>query len=163
MTGELDFKGNMTIVPGSLVGDVAVSLRGEPTIAPTGDWTFGGEAELELDDHSKLTLATGGNKLTFEKPIVSEGTLAVTGNGTVEIAAKGMSFNKVTMSDGAKFALAANLDESERWVEVLKVREDDESIAFDVVDPSMVRKAVGEDGYITYFVKHKKGMMLIVR
>lgn len=41
----------------------------------------GGEAELELDDHSTLTLATGGHKLTFEKPIVSDGTLAVTGGG----------------------------------------------------------------------------------
>jgi hypothetical protein len=67
------------------------------------------------------------------------------------------------MSDGAKFALAADLDASERWVEVLKVREDDESIAFDVADPSMVRKVIGEDGCITYFVKHEKGMMLIVR
>jgi hypothetical protein len=162
-TGELDFKGNMTVVPGSLVGDVALSFKGEPTIAPETDWTFGGEAELELDDHSTLTLATGGNKLTFEKPIVSDGTLAVTGGGTVEIAAKGMSLNKVTMSDGAKFALAADLDASERWVEVLKVREDDESIAFDVADPSMVRKVIGEDGCITYFVKHEKGMMLIVR
>ena len=162
-TGELDFKGNMMVVPGSLVGDVALSFKGEPTIAPETDWTFGGEAELELDGHSKLTLATGGNKLTFEKPIVSEGTLAVTGNGTVEIAAKGMSLDKVTMSDGAKFSLAANLDASERWVEVLKVREDDESIAFDVADPSMVRKVIGEDGCTTYFVKHEKGMMLIVR
>ena len=162
-TGELDFKGNMTVVPGSLVGDVALSFKGEPTIAPETDWTFGGEAELELDDHSTLTLATGGNKLTFEKPIVSKGTLAVAGNGTVEIAEKGMSLDKVTMSDGAKFALAADLDASERWVEVLKVREDDESIAFDVADPSMVRKVIGEDGCITYFVKHEKGMMLIVR
>jgi hypothetical protein len=48
-------------------------------------------------------------------------------------------------------------------VEVLKVREDDESIAFDVADPSMVRKVIGEDGCTTYFVKHEKGMMLIVR
>ena len=38
-TGELDFKGGMTIVPGSLVGDVALSFKGAPsslTSAPTG-------------------------------------------------------------------------------------------------------------------------------
>ena len=29
--------------------------------------------------------------------------------------------------------------------------------------PPKIRKAVGEDGYTSYFVKHEKGMMLIVR
>ena len=162
-TGELSFKGGMTIILGSLENDVTVSLKGEPVIAPAGDWTFGGGAELELDDHSVLTLATGGHRLTLEKPIVSKGALAVTGAGTVEIAAAGMSLGRVTMADGAKFALAAGLDESSQWVKVLKVREDDESIAFDVDDPSMVRKITGEDGCTTYFVKHRKGMILIVR
>ena len=161
-TGELDFKGNMTIVPGSLVGNVAVSLKGEPTIAPEADWTYGGDASIDLDDHSTLTLATGGHKLTLAKPIISEGTLAVTGNGTVEIAAAGMSFDKVTMADGAKFTVADSIDGAEKWVGVLTVRDDDDSIAFDM-DPSNLKKRMGEDGLTTYFVRREKGMMLIFR
>ena len=39
----------MTIVPGSLVGDVALSFKGEPTIAPEADWTYGGDASIDID------------------------------------------------------------------------------------------------------------------
>lgn len=162
-TGELDFKGGMTIVPGSLVGDVALSFKGAPTIAPEADWTLGGDASIDLDDRSTLTLATGGHKLTLAKPIASQGALAVTGNGTVEIAAAGMQFDKVTMADGAKFAVANGIDGAEKWVGVLTVRDDDDSIAFDVDDPSKLKKSVGEDGRTTYCFKPERGMMLIVR
>ena len=161
-TGELDFKGGMTIVPGSLVGDVALSFKGAPTIAPEADWTFGGDASLDLADNSTLTLATGGHTLTLAKPIVSQGALAVTGNGTVEIAAAGMSFDKVTMADGAKFTVADSINGADPWVDVLTVREDDASIAFDV-EPFKFRKKLGEDGRTTYSIKLKKGMVLILR
>ena len=161
-TGELDFKGNMTIVPGSLVGNVAVSLKGEPTIAPEADWTYGGDASIDLDDHSTLTLATGGHTLTLAKPIVSQGTLAVTGNGTVEIAAAGMSFDKVTMADGALFTVAEDVLASGAYVDVLAVREDDDSITFSP-DIRKLRKRVDENGYTVYSVKGEKGMMLIFR
>ena len=86
----------------------------------------------------------------------------MTGNGTVEIAAAGMSFDKVTMADGAKFTVADGIDGADRWVGVLTVREDDDSIAFDM-DPSKFRKKLGEDGRTTYFVRREKGMMLIFR
>ena len=161
-TGELDFKGNMTIVPGSLVGNVTVSLKGEPTIAPEADWTFGGDASIDLDDHSTLTLATGGHKLRLAKPIISEGTLAVTGNGTVEIAAEGMSLNKVTMADGATFAVAEDLISSGSYVDVLAVRDDDDSISFSSANRKL-RKRVDENGYTVYSVKEEKGMILIYR
>ena len=161
-TGELDFKGGMTIISGSLVGDVAISLKGEPTIAPEADWTLGGDASLDLDDRSTLTLATGGHTLTLAKPIVSNGDLAVTGDGTVQIAAKGLSFGKVTMADGAKFAVSDKIGGSDPWVDVLTVQEDDASIAFDV-EPSRLKKSLGEDGRTTYSIKPKKGMMLILR
>ena len=161
-TGELDFRGGMTIVPGSLVGDVAISLKGEPTIAPVSDWTLGGDANIDIDDHSTLTLATGGHKLTLAKPIVSKGNLSVTGNGTVENAAEGMSLDKVTKADGATFAVAKDILASGAYVDVLTVHDDDDSIAF---SPAIrkLRKRVDENGYTVYSVKGEKGMMLIYR
>jgi len=161
-TGELDFKGNMTIVPGSLVGNVTVSLKGEPTIAPEADWTYGGDASIDIDDHSMLTLATGGHKLTLAKPIVSKGTLAVTGNGTVEIAAEGMTFDKVEMADGATFSVAKNILSLGTQVDVLTVRDDDDSITF-AADVPKLNKRVDERGYTIYSVKGGKGLSIFVR
>ena len=160
-TGELDFNGNMTIIPGSFIGDVAVSLKGEPTIAPESDWTFGGDASIDLDDHSTLTLATGGHKLRLAKPIISEGTLAVTGNGTVEIAAEGMSLDKVEMADGATFSVARNILSRGTQVDVLTVRDDD-SITF-AADVPKLKKRVDERGYTIYSVKGGKGLSIFVR
>ena len=68
-TGELDFKGGMTIISGSLVGDVALSLKGEPTIAPEADWTLGGDASIDLDDRSTLTLAFPSGPSIGREPI----------------------------------------------------------------------------------------------
>ena len=161
-TGELDIKGAMTIVPGSLVGDVAISLKGGPTIAPVADWTYGGDASLELDDHSTLTLATGGHTLTLAKPIVSEGDLAVTGGGKVEIAAAGMSFNKITMADGATLTVAANLAEPGRSVDVLTVREDDASIAF-APELKVTKRTDEATGRTVYTVKRPVGFRFIVK
>ena len=160
-TGELGFKGNMTIVPGSLVGNVAVSLKGEPTIAPESDWTFGGDASIDLDDHSTLTLATGGHKLKLAKPIVSKGTLAVTGNGTIEIAAEGTSLDKVRMADGATFSVARNILSRGTQVDVLTVRDDD-SITF-AADVPKLKKRVDEMGYTIYSVKGGAGLSIFVR
>ena len=161
-TGELGFKGNMTIVPGSLVGDVAVSLKGEPTIAPEADWTYGGDASIDIDEHSTLTLATGGHKLRLAKPIISEGTLAVAGNGTVEIAAEGMSLDKVEMADGATFSVAKNILSLGTQVDVLTVRDDDDSITF-AADVPKLKKRVDERGYTIYSVKGGKGLSIFVR
>ena len=161
-TGELDFRGGMTIVPGSLVGDVTVSLKGEPTIAPESDWTYGGDASIDIDEHSTLTLATGGHKLRLAKPIISEGTLAVTGNGTVEIAAEGMSLDKVEMADGATFSVAKNILSLGTQVDVLTVRDDDDSITFSADVPKL-NKRVDERGYTIYSVKGGKGLSIFVR
>ena len=160
--GGVRVEGNLTLVPSDWTNDAVLSVKDNVTIAPTGDWTFGGDATLDLVHHSTLTLATGGHKLTLAKPIVSKGTLAVTGNGTVEIAAEGMSLNKVTMADGATFAVAEDLISSGAYVDVLAVREDDDSVAF---SPAIrkLRKRVGENGYTVYSVKGEKGMMLIFR
>ena len=160
-TGELDFKGAMTLVPGSLVDNVSIYLKGEPTIAPAADWTYGGDASISLEDHSSLTLATGGHKLTLEKPIVSEGDMAVTGGGRVEIAAAGMSLGKITCSDGATFAVSDAIA-GDRFVDVLTVREDDESIAFG--REFKVKKRVDEEtGRTVYSAKCVQGMLLIYR
>ena len=161
-TGELDFKGNMTIVPGSLVGNVTVSLKGEPTIAPEADWTYGGDASIDIDEHSTLTLATGGHKLRLAKPLVSRGTLAVTGNGTIEIAAEGMSLDKVEMADGATFSVAKNILSLGTQVDVLTVRDDDDSITFSADVPKL-NKRVDERGYTIYSVKGGKGLSIFVR
>ena len=161
-TGELDFKGAMTLIPGSLVDDVTVSLRGESTIAPVADWTYGGDATLNLDDHSTLTLATGGHKLTLAKPLVSKGDLAVTGAGQVEIAADGMSLGKVTCADGATLTVAAGIAEPGRSVDVLTVREDDASIAF-APEFKVAKRYDEETGRTIYSVKRSAGFVLIMK
>ena len=160
--GGVRVEGNLTLVPSDWTNDAVLSVKDNVTIAPTGDWTFGGDATLDLVHHSTLTLATGGHKLRLAKPIVSNGDLAVTGNGTVEIAAEGMSLNRVTMADGAQFSVAGDLLASGMYVDVLTVREDDASIAFPP-DVCRLRKRVDENGHTVYSVKGTKGMMLIFR
>ena len=152
----------MTIVPGSLVGDVALSFKGAPTIAPEADWTLGGDASIDLEDRSTLTLATGGHKLKFAKPIVSKGTLAVTGNGTIEVAAEGMSLDKVEMADGATFSVARNILSRGTQVDVLTVRDDDDSITF-AADVPKLKKHVDERGYTIYSVKGGAGLSIFIR
>ena len=159
--GGVRVEGNLTLVPSNWANDVALSVKDNVTIAPAGDWTFGGGASLELKNHSTLTLATGGHKLTLAKPIVSEGgTLAVTGNGTVEIAAEGMSLDKVVMAGGATFTVAKDVLASGSYVDVLIVREDNDSISFDV---PRLRKRVDEMGNTVYSVKGGSGIVLIFR
>ena len=159
--GGVRIEGSLTLVPVNWENDVVLSAKDNATIAPTGNWTLGGEASLDLDDHSTLTLATGGHKLTFETPIVSEGTLAVTGSGELRIAAAGMSLGRVTCAGGAKITLAGALA-ADGFVDVLTVREDDESIAFG--DGFKVAKRKDDlTGRTVYSVKKRRGAVVIFK
>lgn len=160
--GGVRVEGNLTLVPSDWTNDVVLSVKDNVTIAPTGDWTFGGDASIDLDDRSTLTLATGGHTLTLAKPIVSKGTLAVTGNGTIEIAAEGMSLDKVEMADGATFSVAKNILALGTQVDVLTVRDDDNSITFAADVPNLKRR-VDERGYTIYSVKGVKGLSILIR
>jgi hypothetical protein len=160
--GGVRVEGNLTLVPSDWMNDVVLSVKDNVTIAPTGDWTFGGDASIDLDDRSTLTLATGGHKIKFAKPIVSKGTLAVTGNGTIEIAAEGMSLDKVEMADGATFSVAKNILALGTQVDVLTVRDDDNSITFAADVPNLKRR-VDERGYTIYSVKGVKGLSILIR
>jgi hypothetical protein len=161
-SGGVRVEGNLTLVPVNWLNDVALSVKDDVTIAPTGDWTLGGDATLDLVYNSKLTLATGGHKVTLAKPVVSKsGTLAVTGGGTVALAA-GTELGKVTCADGARLAIAANSEVVGSYVDVLTVREDNDSIAFDA--GYKVEKRIDEDtGYTVYSVRRKLGAMFILR
>ena len=100
--GGVRVEGNLTLVAPSWTNDVALSVKDNVTIAPTADWTFGGDATLDLVHHSTLTLATGGHKMTFLKPIVStNGNVAVTGGGRLLIGATGTRLNSLSCSGGA--------------------------------------------------------------
>ena len=160
--GGVRVEGNLTFVPSDWTNDVELSVKDNVTIAPTGDWTFGGDATLDLVHHSTLTLATGGHKLKLAKPIVSKGTLAVTGNGTIEIAAEGMSLDKVEMADGATFSVAKNILSLGTQVDVLTVRDDDDSITFSADVPKL-NKRVDERGYTIYSVKGGAGLSIFIR
>ena len=159
--GGVRVEGNLTLVPASWVNDVELSAKDNVTIAPTGDWSFGGGATLDIEDHSTLTLATGGHKVTIGSPIVSEGTLAVTGGGVLQIAAAGMTLGKLTLADGATLAVSGALATG-GFADVLSVREDDESIAFG--DGFKVVKRIDEaTGRIVYSVRKKNGAIMIFR
>ena len=160
--GGVRVEGNLTLVPSDWTNDVELSVKDNVTIAPTGDWTFGGDATLDLVHHSTLTLATGGHKVTIAKPVVSKsGTLAVTGGGTLALT-EGTELFKVTCADGAKLAVAANSDADGHVVELLAVREDDDSITFDA--GYKVEKRIDEEtGYTVYSIRRKLGSMFILR
>jgi hypothetical protein len=93
---------------------------------------------------------------------VSRGTLAVTGNGTIEIAAEGMSLDKVRMADGATFSVAKDVLDSVAYVDVLTVRDDDDSITF-AANVLKLKKRVDERGYTIYSVKGVKGLSILIR
>ena len=93
---------------------------------------------------------------------MSKGTLAVTGNGTIEIAAEGMSLDKVRMADGATFSVAKNILSLGTQVDVLTVRDDDDSITFSADVPKL-KKRVDERGYTIYSVKGGAGLSIFVR
>jgi len=147
--GGVRVEGNLTLVPADWTNDVTLSVKGNVTIAPSDDWTFGGDASLDVDDHSTLTIATGGHKVTLANAAASEGTVAVTGSGRV-VLASAMSFGKVTCADGATLEISENLVGTGR--DVLAVREDDESVAF--APGSLVEKRQdAATGLTVYFAK----------
>ena len=47
--GGVRVEGNLTLVPSDWTNDVVLSVKDNVTIAPAGDWTFGGDATLDLD------------------------------------------------------------------------------------------------------------------
>ena len=160
--GELALEGAMTFVPGSLLGDVSISLKGEPTIAPEENWTYAGETEISLEGHSKLTLATGGYNLTLAKPLVSEGTLVFAGPGKVVLDTMGISVGKVVCRDGAMIALGDNLGAANGFVDVLTVRDLEPAPVFDERLQTKVRYDAEIHRYI-YSVKPRLGLRLIFR
>ena len=159
--GGVRVEGNLTLVPSNLVNNVTLSVKDNVTIAPAANWIFGGDATLDLEDHSTLTLATGGHKATLAKPLASEGTLAVTGGGKVVIAASGMSLGRVTCAGGATLTVSDALAADE-FVDVLTVREDDESIAF-APEFKVIKRRDAETGRTVYSAKQVQGLILICR
>lgn len=159
--GGVRVEGNLTLVPASWVNDVELSAKDNVTIAPTGDWSFGGGATLDIEDHSTLTLATGGHKVTLACPVASEGSLTVTGTGPLVLKA-GLTLGRLTCPDGAKLTLAGPL-ETGRYVDVLAVRDDDASIAF--AEGCKVKSRLDEaTGRTVYSVRKNRGaLVLIVR
>ncbi len=161
--GGVRVEGRLTLVPSNLVNDELLSVKDNVTIAPAGDWTFGGEASLDIMNHSTLTLATGGHKVTLAKPIVSEGgTLAVTGGGKLMLAASGTTLNRLTLAAGVKIVPAGSLGAVRRYVDVLSVREDDASIAFDE-NFKVEKRLDGESGHTVYSVHRISGLRISFR
>ena len=161
-TGVVRVEGNLTLVPSNWVNAVTLSVKDNVTIAPETDWTFGEDGVLEIVNHSTLTLAAGGHKISLAKPIVTESTIALKGAGKYEIAAAGMKVRKVTCEDGAKIALADGFGSKDGFTDVLTVREPDDSIAFDEGLKIKMRYDPLTDE-TTYSAKRKAGIVLIVR
>ena len=160
--GGVRIEGNLKLVPSNWTNDVELSVKDNVTIAPTADWTFGGDATLDIVNHSTLTLATGGHKVTLENPVESEGgRVAVTGGGTLELAV-GTELCRVTCSDGATLSVAGDSESAGGFVDVLTVREDDDSIAFS--SKFKVNKRVDKaTGRTIYSVKPHFGVVLIMK
>ena len=130
-TGVVRVEGNLTLVPSSWVNAVTLSVKDNVTLAPEAAWTFGDDGVLEIVNHSTLTLMAGGHKISLAKPIVTEGTVALKGAGKYEIGTAGMKIRKVTCANGAKIALADGFGSPLAFTDILRVREPDDSIAFD--------------------------------
>lgn len=160
--GGVRVEGNLTLVPSNWVNNVTLSVKDNVTIAPTGDWILGGDASIDLAHHSTLTLATGGHKLKLSKPLVSEGDLAVTGGGKLEIGVEGMSLGRITCAGGATLTVAESLAEPGRSVDILTVREDDESIAF-APELKVTKRMDEATGRTVYTVKRSVGFVLIMK
>ena len=161
-TGVVRVEGNLTLVPSNWVNAVTLSVKDNVTIAPETDWTFGEDGVLEIVNHSTLTLAAGGHKISLAKPIVTESTIALKGAGKYEIAAAGMKIRKVTCANGAAISVADGFGSKDGFTDVLTVREPDDSIAFDEGLKIKMRYDPLTDE-TTYSAKRKAGIVLIVR
>ncbi|MCQ2390344.1 MAG: hypothetical protein MJ240_02870 [Kiritimatiellae bacterium] len=161
-TGCVRVEGELTLVPSNWVNGVTLSVKDNVTIAPEDDWMFGEAATLDLEDHSVLTLATGGHKVTFGAPIVSGGTLAVSGAGKLEIAAAGIRIGRVTCANGAKITVMDELAAARSFTDVLAVRKPDASLVFGDNLEVQVRYDPTTDETI-YSVRQKIGTLVIFR
>ena len=161
--GGVRLEGSITLVPVDWTNDVALSVRDSVTIAPSADWTFGGDATLSLDDWSTLTLATGGHKLTLAARLESEGSVVVTGGGTVVLATLGTRLGKLTCADGVKLEISKDVAVHGQYVDILAVREDDASIAFGQ-NLAVKKRFDDTTGCIVYSVKNTRvGLSIVVR
>lgn len=160
--GDLALEGAMTLVPGADMGTVAVAFKGEPTVAPEGDWTYVGETTFALEGHSMLTLVPGGHTLTLAKPFVSEGTLALKGDGKVIIGTTGLSVGKVVCRNGAKIALGGALKDAQDYTDVLTVRDPEPAPVFDETVRTKVRYDATRNRYV-YSAKQRRGLILLFR
>ena len=161
--GGVRLEGSITLVPVDWTNDVALSVRDSVTIAPSADWTFGGDATLSLDDWSTLTLATGGHKLTLAARLESEGSVVVTGGGTVVLATLGTRLGKLTCADGVKLEISKDVAVHGQYVDILAVREDDASIAFGQ-NLAVKKRFDDTTGCIVYSVKNTRvGLSIAVR
>ena len=66
------------------------------------------------------------------------------------------------MADGATFSVARNILSRGTQVDVLTVRDDDDSITF-AADVPKLKKRVDERGYTIYSVKGGAGLSIFVR
>jgi len=161
--GGVRLEGNITLIPSDLLNDVTLSVRDSVTIAPSADWTFGGDAMLRLDDWSTLTLATGEHKLTFAVPLESEGSVVVTGGGTVVFDTLGTKLGKLTCEGGATLGISKDIAAPGQFVDIIAVREDDASIAFSQ-NLAVKKRFDDTTGCIVYSVKNTRvGLSIIVR
>ena len=161
-TGIVRVEGNLTLVPSNWVNAVTLSVKDNVTIAPEGDWTLGSAGTLELEDHSTLTLATGGRTVTFAAPVDTAGTVALTGAGKLAIGAAGTKIGKVTCADGAKITFADGFGSRSAFTDILAVREPDDSIAFDENLKVRMRYDQTTDETI-YSAKVIPGLVLLVK
>ena len=161
-TGVVRVEGNLTFVPADWANAVALSVKDNVTIAPEGDWTLGSAGTLELEDHSTLTLATGGRTVTFAAPVDTAGTVALTGAGKLAIGAAGTKIGKVTCADGAKITFADGFGSRSAFTDILAVREPDDSIAFDENLKVRMRYDQTTDETI-YSAKVIPGLVLLVK
>ena len=161
-TGSVRVEGDLTLVPSNWVNAVTLSVKDNVTLAPEDDWTFGDDGVLEVVNHSTLTLAAGGHKVSLAKPIVTEGTIALKGAGRYEIAAAGMKIRKVTCANGATISVADGVIGKTGFTDILTVREPDDSIAFDEHLKIKMRYDLLTDETI-YSAKVKQGLLLLLR
>ena len=165
-TGSVKVEGRMTFVPSDWDKNLPLSVKGEVTIAPETDWTYGAETNLVLDGNSALTLATGGHVLTFASPVVSDGEIVVTGGGRLLLGAAGTKLWTLSCADGATVGatdelLAANAG-ADKYADVLRVRKLDDSLVFAEDLKTRMRYESETDTYV-FSAKRKLGLMLIVR
>lgn len=164
-TGDIAFEGALTLVPDALSGDAAFSVRGDLTLAPEADWSYAGEPSLALDSHSKLTLATGGRKMTFASPIVSDIDVAVTGGGKFMLGVAGTSLGSVSCADGATVDATDELlqaaPDPKGFADILAVRRMDGLVLADTLKAKM-RYESETDSYVIS-AKRRAGLCLIVR